>query len=165
MRRSVCPFVCLRMIRSVRFQVCVFSSAQERSSEQLTLFPVAMVKAHLLTAHLPACFIRNFMHAFGQLGDNASQFPAASKNFSPACKLVSWNYRFSYPEWLFCVLWKPFENFPFFTLSLWSVGELLVDVRTFETQLLKFFCFIYSQPASVLVNRNTSPMRCEGGPV
>lgn len=82
MRRSVCPFVCLRMIRTVRFQVCVFSSAQERSSEQLTLFPVAMVKAHLLTAHLPACFIRNFMHAFGQLGDNASQFPAASKKTS-----------------------------------------------------------------------------------
>lgn len=28
MRRSVCPFVCLRMIRSVRFQVCVFFCAR-----------------------------------------------------------------------------------------------------------------------------------------
>lgn len=81
MRRSVCPFVWLWVIRSVRFKcVCVcFLLGRSGLIERLTLFPVATVKGRLLTAHFPARFIRNFMHAFGQLGDNASLFPAASK--------------------------------------------------------------------------------------
>lgn len=117
---SVYPIVCLCVILSAYFKgVCVFSG-QERTTEWLTLFPIARLRDCLPTAHLPARFIRNFMHAFGQLRDDTSlfpalNFPAASKeNFSPGCKLAGWDYRFTHPEQIFVrfleAFWKLFSS-------------------------------------------------------
>lgn len=65
-------------------------------------------------------------------------FQQRTKTSRQAAKLAGWDFRFSYAERLFCVFWKSFENFPFFTLSLWSISELLVDIRTSENVLLPF---------------------------
>lgn len=152
MRKSVCTFVCLWVIRNVLFKCVCF--LLDKSSLRLTLFPVAAVKDHLLTAHLPAHLIRNFMHAFGQLGDNASLFPAASKNISLGCKLAVWDYlslQFSRTT-ILCFV-KAFEKLSllyFVIVRRWRAASGCKNFRKRYSSV-----FIYSQPPPLVLNWNT----------
>lgn len=139
MRRSVCPFVGLWVIRSVRFKcVCVFFWA----------------RAVYWTAYvIPRC------HGEGPSPDSTPPCPFYQK-FHACIWAARWQrVSISSSEqkllarlqigrlglslqlsWMtiLCFL-KAFWKLSFLSLlSLWSVGELLVDVRTFENVILPF---------------------------
>lgn len=159
MRRSVCPFVWLWVIRSVRFKcVCVFFWAEVVLLNGLRYSPLPRWRAVCWQHTSPPVLSEISCMHLGSSVTTRLYFQQQAKNFSPGCKLAGWDTRFSYPERLFCVLWKPFENFPFFTLSLWRVSE---TVRTFEN-VIPPLLYTHSRHQLRFIG---APMRCEEGPV
>lgn len=131
--------------------VCVcFLLGRSGLIERFTLFLVATVKGRLLTAHFPTCFIRNFMHAFGQLGDNASLFPAVSKKLLARLQIGRLGHSLQLSWTTILSSLKAF----------WKLSFLYSVIVTCQRDCKNFWkryssVVIYSQPAPVVVHRST----------
>lgn len=134
---TVCPIVCLCVILSACFKGVCFPWS-------LSLFPIARVRACLLTAHLPACFIRNFMHAFGQLGDDASLFPALNfptskqRKLLPGLQIGRLGLSLHSSRTNLCAFSESLLKTFFFALSSWITSEMLADAGTVQNCILPF---------------------------
>lgn len=157
MHRSVCPFVCLWVIRIVRFKCVCFLLGKSSLLNCLHYSPLPRWRTVCWQHTSPPLLSEISCMHLGSSVTTHVYFQQRAKTSRQAAKLAGWDFRFSYAERQFCVFWKSFENFPFFTLFPVKCQRAARRYKNFRK------CssiFIYSQWWWI-----RTPMRCEGGPV
>lgn len=155
MRRSVCPFVGLWVIRSVHFKcVCVFFWAR---AVYWTAYVIPRCHGEGPPPDsTPPCrlpFIRNFMHAFGHAWWQCVSISSSEQKLLARLQIgrLGLSLQLSWMT-IFCFL-KAFWKLSFLYFVIMKCWRAAGWCKNFWKRYS--FVFIYSQPVPVVVNRNT----------